>query len=163
MGLRITRLDPAQHDRQGFHCGTLSLDVYLRERAGQHQRDGVATTHVLFDNTEPSRILGYCALVAAQLELRELQPVDRKRLPRHPVPAIRIARLAVSEEERGKGHGRLLVGHAVNCSLELRGQLGVKVIAVDALNDRAAGFYRAYGFRETSSNAHMLYLPLGKG
>ncbi|WP_223846228.1 hypothetical protein [Wenzhouxiangella sp. AB-CW3] len=32
---------------------------------------------------------------------------------------------------------------------------------VDALNEKAADFYRAYGFRPTTARALTLYLPLG--
>ena len=96
MALRITLLDGKLHDRSGFSCGIAALDDYLHQRAGQHQRDGIATTHVLTDNTQPARILGFCALSAAQLHLSELQQADLKRLPAYPVPAMRMGRLAVS-------------------------------------------------------------------
>lgn len=156
------RLDASIHDRGEFCCGEPSLDKYLREQASQHQRDGIATSHVLFDDGAPSHILGYCTLAAAQLELKALQPSDRKRLPGYPVPATRIARLAVSQAEWGKGYGRLLLGHAMNCARQLRAQMGMKVVAVDALHEHAAAFYRLHGFRETTQHARTLYLPLGK-
>lgn len=161
MALRFSLLDPALHDRAGFQSGRPILDDYLRRQAGQHQRDGIATTHVLSDATEPKCILGFCSLAAAQLHLQELKPADRKRLPGFPVSAVRIARLAVCIHEHGRGRGRLLLGHAVNCSLALRGTLGVCVLVVDAKDESAAGFYRTCGFRETDSNARTLYLPLG--
>jgi ribosomal protein S18 acetylase RimI-like enzyme len=156
-------LDARRHDRDGFHCGEPTLDAYLRERAGQHQRDGIATTHVLVERADAASILGYCSLAAGQLFLTDLQPTDRKRLPAHPVPAVRIGRLAVAQTAQGKGYGQLLIGHAVQSSLQLRQQLGVRVLLVDALNDRAAAFYRAFGFRATLDGpARTLYLPLGK-
>jgi ribosomal protein S18 acetylase RimI-like enzyme len=160
--LRFTLLDTRRHDRNGFSCGEPTLDAYLREQAGQHQRDGIATTHVLVDEDHAASILGYCSLAAAQTNISDLQPADRKRLPAYPVPAVRIGRLAVSSEGRGKGYGRLLLGHAMNCGMQLRVQLGVRVILVDALNERAAAFYRLHGFRETANNALTLYLPLGR-
>ena len=46
--------------------------------------------------------------------------------------------------------------------LVLRGELGVRVLVVDALDERAAAFYRAHGFNETSGQALTLYLPLGQ-
>ncbi|MDQ2972461.1 MAG: GNAT family N-acetyltransferase [Rhodanobacteraceae bacterium] len=162
MALRFTLLDTRQHDRAGFSSGEPALDVYLPEQAEQHQRDGIATTHVLVDDDDAARVLGYCSLAAGQMNLQELQLADRKRLSRHPVPAVRIARLAVSGEERRKGYGRLLLGHAMNCGVQLRGQIGVRVLLVDALDDRAAAFYRAFGFRETARAARTLYLPLSK-
>ncbi|WP_297176626.1 GNAT family N-acetyltransferase [Thermomonas sp.] len=162
MALHLTLLDGRLHDRAGFTCGVPSLDTYLREQAGQHQRNGIATTHVLVDAAQPRHILGYCSLAAAQLNLSELQPADRKRLPTYPVPAVRMARLAVSAGAHGHRYGRLLVGHAANCASALRETLGVRVLLVDALDVKAARFYRAYGFREAMANSHTLYLPLGK-
>ena len=163
MVLRFTLLDVRRHDRDGFHCDEPTLDAYLRERAGQHQREGIATTHLLVDDADAARILGYCSLAAAQVFLTDLQPADRMRLPAYPVPAVRIGRLAVAQAAQGKGYGQLLLGHAVHCSLQLRQQLGVRVLLVDALHDQAAAFYRAFGFRATLDGpARTLYLPLGK-
>lgn len=162
MALRFTLLDPQLHDRAGFSSGTPALDRYLAQQAGQHQRDGIATTHVLIDDADPARILGYCSLAAAQLHLHHLQPADRKRLPRYPVPAMRFGRLAVCKDRQGSGYGRLLLGHAMNCSHELRARLGVRLLLVDATDASAAAFYRGFGFSPTADDAMTLYLSLGK-
>lgn len=58
MALQVLRLDGRVHDRTGFSCGVPVLDDYLRRRASQHQRDGIATTHVLVNDANPQRILG---------------------------------------------------------------------------------------------------------
>jgi len=160
MGLVITPLDTRHHDRSGFSCGTPALDDYLRQRAGQHQRDGIATIHILADDAQSARIVGYCALSAAQLYLHELSEADRKRLPAWPVPAMRMGRLAIAATEQGKGYGRVLLGHAVNLAREVRKTMGVRVLVVDAKDASAAAFYQRYGFRPTSSEALTLYLPV---
>lgn len=159
--LVVEQLKPKRHDRNGFTCGEPALDAYLCQQATQHHRSGISTTHVLVDAGEPARILGYYSLSAAQLLLVDLQEADRKRLPGYPVPAIRMGRLAVARSEQGKGHGDFLLAHAVARCLELRGQLGVRVLLVDALHEKAARFYRAYGFRAATTDARALYLPLG--
>lgn len=158
----VEQLAPKRHDRDGFACGEPTLDTYLRQQAAQHHRDGISTTHVLVDDADPARILGYYSLSAAQLLLTDLRQADRKHLPNYPVPAIRMGRLAVASGEQGRGHGDFLLAHAVARSLGLREQLGVHVLLVDALHEKAAGFYRAYGFREAVANSRALYLPLGK-
>lgn len=162
MGLTFSVLDAEFHDRKGFSCGVAALDDYLRTRAGQHQRSGIATTHVLIDEAHPAQIIGYCTLAAAQLHLHELQAADRKRLPAYPVPAVRVGRLAVAQTEMGKGYGRLLLGHAVNLALSVQQTLGVRAIVVDAKDLRAAAFYEAFGFRPTTTGALTFYLPLGR-
>ncbi|MDR2208898.1 MAG: GNAT family N-acetyltransferase [Azoarcus sp.] len=160
MALIFSVLDGRRHHRGDFTCGVAALDDYLRQRAGQHQRDGIATTHVLIDDVQPARILGYCSLSAAQLCLRELRAEDRKRLPAYPVPAIRVGRLAVSKSEKGKGYGLLLLGHAVNLALSVRQTLGVRVLVVDAKDAQVAAFYEGFGFRRTATAALSLYLPV---
>ena len=159
--LVVEQLKPKRHDRDGFVCGEPVLEAYLRRQASQHHRDGISTTHVLVDDANPARILGYYSLAAAQLLLTDLHDADRKRLPNYPVPAIRMGRLAVSTSEQEKGHGGYLLAHAVARCLGLREQLGVKVLLVDALHEKAARFYRGYGFRETTANSRTLHLPLG--
>ncbi len=160
--LLIARLDGRRHDRDGFDCGETSLNLYLRTLASQHQREGIAATHVLYEDDAPSGILGYYTLAAAQLSLETLQPPDQRRLPRYPLPVARLARLAVVLHEQGRGLGEALLQDAVKRCLDLRRELGVHALLVDALDTRAAGFYRAHGFRETAENALTLYLPLGK-
>lgn len=160
MALTFTVLDGRHHDREGFTCGVAALDDYLRQRAGQHQRDGIATIHVLIDDALPTRVLGYCALSAAQVHLEDLREEDRKRLPAYPVPAVRMGWLAVSASEKGKGYGRLLLGHAVNLALSVRKSMGVRVLVVDAKDAQAAAFYESFGFHRTTQAALTLYLPI---
>lgn len=152
-------LDPKRHDRAAFSCGAPSLDRYLKEQASQHHRDGVATTHVLLDDGDATQILGFYTLSAAQVTLTDLDEADRRRLPRYPVPA---ARLAVASSEQGKGLGALLVAHAVARCLGLRDELGICLLVVDALDTTAEHFYIGYGFTPTSSDQKTLYLTLGK-
>lgn len=161
MALTFSVLDGRRHDRNDFTCGVAALDDYVRQRAGQHQRDGIATTHVLVDDAQPARILGYCSLSAAQVYLRELREEDRKRLPAYPVPAIRVGRLAVAQSEKGKGYGQLLLGHAVNLALSVRQTMGVRALVVDAKDAHVTAFYEGFGFRRTASEALTLYLPIG--
>lgn len=159
--LVIEPLHSKRHHRASFTCGEPSLDAYLREHAAQHHRDGISTTHVLTDDAAPAAVLGYYTLSAAQLLLSELQEADRRRLPRYPVPAVRMGRLAVAASEQGKGHGDFLLAHAVARCLGLRQHLGVRVLLVDSLHEKAARFYRAYCFRDVSEHSRALYLPLG--
>ena len=160
--LLVKRLNGRLHDRDSFDCGEPSLNQYLRGLAAQHHRAGVATTHVLFEDDAPSCILGYYTLAAARMSLDDLQPADRRRLPRYPVPVARLARLAVALHEQGHGLGESLLQDAVKRCMDLRGDVGVYALLVDALHDKAAAFYRAFGFREVVASSRTLYLPLGK-
>ena len=159
--LRVEPLDPRRHDRSRFDCGTASLDEYLQQHAARHMESGISATHVLVDPHAPAAIIGYYSAAAAQLLLSDLQEGDRRRLPRYPVPAMRIGRLAVHASEHSRGHGAFLLADAVSRALALRTELGLRVLIVDALDERACAFYRAFGFRDCTTAGRTLYLSLG--
>ncbi len=70
------------------------------------------------------------------------------------------ARLAVDSRFQGQGLGQILLTDAmtkVNRVAELSGCMG---LIVDAKDDRAAGFYLAFGFRQVPENGLLLFMPL---
>ena len=163
MTLRFELLDPAVHDRAGFRCCEASLDDFLTRYAGQNHRSGLATTHVLTDAEHPARILAYASVAMAEVQLEALQARDRDRLPRYPLPALRLARLAVDTAVQRRGHGEALLGFVIDRARTLRAtDVGVCLVVVDALHERAAAFYAQYGFRHTAHDALTLYYPLGR-
>ena len=109
----------------------------------------------------PFQILGYYSLSAASLAFEGLIEADRKGLPKYPVPAVRIGRLATSLSVRGQGLGELLLQNAIKRALQARNTLGVHAVLVEAKNSAAEGFYRKYGFRLCDPRSKQLYLPLG--
>jgi predicted GNAT family N-acyltransferase len=154
-------LDPVLHDRKNFTCGVAALDVYLRQFAVQQSKKGVAVVRVLVDKNNPKEILGYYSLSAAQIGVSTLSELDRKALPRYPVPCFRMGRLACSETHRGKGLGRLLIGCAVERCIEASKLIGAFALLVDAKDSAAKSFYEHYGFTACADSPLTLYLPLG--
>jgi GNAT superfamily N-acetyltransferase len=69
------------------------------------------------------------------------------RLPRYPLPALRLARLAVDQAWQGGGLGSRLVAYALAIALQLSSTAGCVGVVVDALPD-SVGFYAALGFSE---------------
>ena len=156
------RLDPSVHDCAGFDCGVPALNDYLSRFATQHRRRGVAQTYVLVDAAEPSLVLGYYTLSAAQIDAVELSDRDRKRLPRYPVPCFRMGRLACRSDRQGQGLGQLLIGCAVERCLKARVEIASFALVVDAKDAKAKAFYEHYGFSPCLDRPLTLYLPLGR-
>ena len=154
-------LDPDLHDRAGFSCGISELDDYLHRFAVQHRRKGVSTVHVLVDTENPSLILGFYTLSAAQVDSAQLSDADRKKLPRYPIPCFRLGRLACRMDHRGRGLGKLLIGCAVERCLQARKQVAAFALIVDAKSPEAKAFYEHYGFTPCVDASMTLYLPLG--
>lgn len=107
-----------------------------------------------------SKVLGYYTLASSAVAFRSLPADAAKRLPRHPVPVVLLARLAVDTTLQGQGLGRHLLVDAMHRSLALADQLGVYAIEVDAVDDEAGRFYDKYGFVALVDDPRHLYLPL---
>lgn len=116
--------------------------------------------HVLVDTDQPGLILGYYTLSAAQVDVLQLSDLDRKKLPRYPVPCFRMGRLACRTDQRGKGLGKLLMGCAVDRCLQARKQVAAFALIVDAKSAQAKTFYEHYGFTSCTDSPMTLYLPL---
>ena len=158
--LLFQKLDRSVHDRRAFSCGVPALDNFLKRYAAQNQDSGDSTTHVLVDSDNLANILGFVSLSTAELEFEELSADDLRRFPHYPVSALRIGRLAVSLQARGKGCGGALLGFAVRQALKVRDIAGVRILLVDAKDEEAENFYKHFGFTATSSAASILYLVI---
>jgi GNAT superfamily N-acetyltransferase len=145
------------HDRQGFDCGRLELNDWLRQVARQHQDKGLSKTFVAVGEETPIRILGYYALTLAELENRHLPAAWRKKLPRR-IPGVRLGRLAVDRQLQGKGLGELLLVDALTRAQRIHVEAGGIGLFVDALDEQAAGYYRRFGFDASPDNPLLLFL-----
>ncbi len=152
----IERLSSA-HDRSSFDCGEQALDDYLRRYAGQHDRKGLGRTYVAVERGG-SVVKGYYTIASGAVSF-EIVP---ENLPRHPVPVILLARLAVDRTVRGRGLGTMLLLHALKRAQNVSEQLGVHAVAVDALNDSARAFYLKYGFSALLDDPLHLFLSIKK-
>ncbi len=156
------RLDSRVHDCAAFDCGAPVLDEYLARFATQHRRRSISQIYVLVDSDAPSAVLGYYTLSAAQVDTAQIPEVDRKRLPRFPVPCFRMGRFAVHKACKGKGLGKCLLGLAVDRCLHAKEEVAAYALIVDAKDERAKSFYERHGFTACVDQPLTLYLPLGR-
>lgn len=147
------------HDRSEFRCGHASLDAFIRERVSQYEKRGLGKTFVAVQAYE-KRVIGYYTLAAGAMTLESIPAQAARKLPKHPVPAIVLARLAVDQSARGQRLGEALLLNALQKSLDLSGQLGVHAVYVDALDDAAVQFYAKYGFVSLLNDPLHLYIPI---
>ncbi|MBA2597898.1 MAG: GNAT family N-acetyltransferase [Chloroflexota bacterium] len=156
--LRVERLSAA-HDRSTFSCGNAALDRYLREQAGQDLRRHLSAVFVLFDRANDV-VAGYYTLSACEVDPTSLPSEIAKRLPRRPVPATLIGRLAVDLDYRGLGLGRTLLANALIRAAGASLAIGSMAVIVDAKDDQARAFYEHYGFRRFVEDPYRLFIPM---
>lgn len=146
-------------NRAGFHCDVPELNDFLRKRAWKHMAQGMSVTYVLHRKDE-REILGYYAIAMAEIRTIDLPDALIKGLPRHPVPAVRIGRLAVARAHREKGYGALLLWDAIERSVRLATHIGARAIEAHAKNAVAREFYIKYGFVSLVDDVQHLYLAM---
>ena len=140
--IKVRRLEPTD-DRSGFRSGNPDLDRFFIRYAGQNQfRHHIGTTYVA---VKDDRILGFVTVAPSQIEIDDLPRARRKRLPRYPLPVLRLARLAVDERAQGQGVGRLLLRSVFVLAREMASSLGCIGVVIDA-KPEAMDFYKRYGF-----------------
>jgi len=147
------------HDRSAFTCGKPALDEFLRTRVSQYEKRRLGKTFVAVLQGE-QRVRGYYTLAAGAVAFEHLPTVASTKLPKHPIPVILLARLAVDLSAQGQGLGEKLLLDALQRSLDLSDSLGAHAVEVNALDDSAIAFYVKYGFSPLLDNPRHLYLPL---
>lgn len=155
---RFERVDAA-HDRSSFECGVPALDRYFREKASQDLRRDLASVTVLLDVGE-NRIAGYYTLSAFVVDPAGLPEDYARRVPRRPLPATLLGRLAVDLRYRGRGFGGHLLLDAMRRMVRASADVAIAALVVDAKDASARSFYERYGFRRFADDELRLFLPL---
>ena len=146
-----------EHHRNSFNCGVPALNDYLKRYALQNQKKHTAKTYVA---TRGNRIVGYYSLAYGSVSLEEAPQGVKSGLPRHPIPVILLARLAVDSTEQGHGLGAALLKDALLRTIQAAEIAGLRAMLVHAKDDSAKGFYERFGFEPSPIDAYHLFLRL---
>ena len=144
MSLQSERFDPGQHQVGEFSCGETSLNEWLRQEAAPAAARRTARTRVWVD--QDGIVVGYYALAAHKVA-RDAVPRKVGRGGPVEIPAVLVARLALSESLRGQGLGAVLVADAMQRVVDATQTVAARLVVVDALHERVAQFYESLGFR----------------
>jgi GNAT superfamily N-acetyltransferase len=148
----------ADHDLAGFACGRASLDQWLARHALQAAAAGSARTYVIRDSQQ-HRVVGYHALTAAGLERESATARVIKGMPRYPIPAVLLARLAVDVSVTGRGLGAWLLRDAMLRTVSAAETIGVRAMLVHAQDQEARRFYLRHGLEPSPSDPlHLMIL-----
>ena len=129
MSVGIRRLE-ASDDRDRFCSGHPDLDRFFQRFAGQNQfRHHVGVTYIA---VEDDAILGFVTVSPSEIEIDALPADRRRRLPRYPLPTLRLARLAVAQSAQGRGIGQALLRFALTLARRMADEIGCVGVVVDA-------------------------------
>lgn len=143
-----------KHKLKDFDCGSEDLNTYLKRFAYQNDKSGIGRTFVLL---EGDVLIGYVTLCSASLVFENM-PIGIK-VPRYPIPAIKIARLAVDKRYHGKGYGKELLAFSLEKVAILSEFIGVRFVTVDT-KEESKTFYEHFGFIPLPMKKETYVLPI---
>jgi GNAT superfamily N-acetyltransferase len=152
--LRIEKLQRT-HAVEEFTCGQPELDRFLIRHALQAQQMNSSLTYV---GLSGRMVIGYYTIVAGEVRQADAPERVSKGMPRHPVPLLVLARLAVHSEWQGRGIGAGLLLDALERTLQVADIVGVRSLAVHAKDASAAAFYRYFGFVPSPTDDRHLFM-----
>lgn len=133
------------HDTDGFDSGEPTLDIWLARRAKANQISGASRTYVV---CRERKVVGYYALASGGIDLDAAPGRLRRNMP-DPLPVVVLGRLAIARAEQGQDLGHALLRDASLRVLQAAERVGVALLVVHALSDRAKQFYLDCGFKES--------------
>ena len=155
---RIGKPEPFRdQDCSGFSSGNSALDAWLKKSANKAQKLNTAKVYVVSDE---NKVVGYYAIASASMVRDALPTKVQSELPRHPVPGLLLARLAVDSNYQNQGIGRALVRDAVSKALSIQQLVGAAVLLVHSKDEEANRFYVSLGFEPSPGDRHLLCLYL---
>jgi len=145
------------HILDQFDCGEHeSLTTWLRQFARINQAGNSTRTYVAH---RAGRVVGYYSLAASSIRKEEASIRAAKGQPNHPIPVILLARLAIDKTEQHHGLGPALLKDALQRCLRAAREIGARAVLVHAIDEKAKGFYRHFGFEDcTVDDLHLMLL-----
>ncbi len=160
MELIFCPIDDQRVKRENFDCGVGELNEYLQKYARQNHKKGIAKTVVAIPETGNGEVVGYYSIAVGEIKREFLPENYRRGLPRYPVPAMLVVKLAVDKTMQGRGIGEELLLESLRKSLRLSSEVGIFAVKVDAKNESAKTFYLKYGFIPLENDPLSLFIPI---
>ena len=132
------------HDLDVFDCGNDALNTWLRVQARRSKAAGTAQSYV-WTRPEEHDVLAYFAVAPTQI-LRSALPSKSLAGGFSVIPGYLLGRLALDQRLHGQRLGGDLLFDAVTRIVEAARSGGGRLIAVDAIDEKAHAFYRRHGF-----------------
>jgi len=148
----------ARHQLEGFDCGRPALNDWLLRHARQAQGSGSAKTFVVAETD--GRVAGYFSLTVGQVDTLEAPDCIRKGMGQYPVPVVILARMAVSQQDQGRGIGFGLLQDAIRRTMLIAEQAGIRAMLTHPIDEEAARFYSRFGFITSPLREQQLLLLL---
>lgn len=146
----------SEHDISVFDCAVPSLNDWLKEQARRAQASDTARTYAW--TSEEAAVVAYYAVTPTQVMRGEISGGLAGGVS--VVPAYLLARLALDKTLHGQGLGGELLHDALTLLARAAGHAAGRLIVVDAIDEKAATFYRHHDFIPARDNPLELVMKI---
>ena len=140
---------------EDFDCAQPELNVYLQRFALVNQKANSAQTYVA---TCAGEVVGFYSLAVGSVEPSAAAHRVTKGLPKHVVPVMLLARIAVDHAHQGVGLGRALLKDALIRTARAADIAGIRALLVHAKDEQARNWYLQWEFEPSMTDPLHLYL-----
>jgi GNAT superfamily N-acetyltransferase len=147
-----------RHELAGFRSGAEDLDTWIQRFAWMNQAAGNATTYVATDDDDV--VIGYYALATAAVAKADAPGRIQQGGVPPDIPCLLLARLAVTEDWQGRGLGRGLLIDALQRTVQVASEVGVRALLIHARDEHARAFYLRHAdfLQSPTDDLHLLLL-----
>jgi GNAT superfamily N-acetyltransferase len=143
------------HDVDLFDCGQTALNQFLQRFALVNQKSNSAQTYV---SCHSGTVVGFYSLAVGSVDPSHAAPRVTKGIPKHPVPVMILARLAVDLQHQGVGLGKALLKDALLRTAQAADIAGIRALLVHAKDEPAQQWYLNWEFEPSPSDPFHLFL-----
>lgn len=147
------------HALDKFDCGDAKKNDWLQKYALQNTKGGLGRTYVAVKPPDENTVYGYYTISSSSVKFEN---PARAHLPRYPLPAILIGKLASAEEVQGQGLGTALLFDALKRALRVAEEIGIFLVEIQAVSEKARAIYEHRGFTPMKDEPGKLYMNLKK-
>lgn len=157
--MKVVLLESKLHSRSKFSCEEDSLTEYIKTRASQDVKKGLAACFVVLN--DQSEVIGYYTLTSESLDRNSIPEKYKKKVPgNYNAPVTLLGRLARDISQKGTDIGEYLLMDALYRSYTIsKESIGSMAVVVDPLSDYAISFYEKYGF-ELIPDSGKMFIPM---
>lgn len=140
---------------ESFDCGQPALNQFLQRFALVNQNSNSSQTYV---SCNSGSVVGFYSLTVGCVELASAAPRVVKGIPKHPIPVMILARLAVDLPHQGIGLGKALLKDALMRTAQAADIAGIRALLVHAKDESARQWYLNWEFEPSPSDPFHLFL-----
>ena len=147
------------HATSKFDCGDEKKNEFLIKFALQNTKGGLGRTYVAIKPGDDRSIFGYYTISSSSVKF-ENPPASH--LPRYPLPAVLIGKLATDRRAQNQGLGTALLFDALKRAARVADEIGIFLVEIRAVDEKAKSLYIKRGFQPMDDEPMKLFMNLKK-